>query len=462
MSKKPYSPESSAYINLHLEETIIGMVAKEVSENRQFPLETATLTALAVASHAVGMTYCCAYRDGQRLPVGLYALSEQPPGTAKTSVLNYFMDGIYQALIDINGERSKLIGMIKRSAKDKKGELTEQEENDLENNQPITAPLTDITPEALDATLARQQGWFQAASTEQALVNVLIGGMYSDKPSSNFDIVLKGFNGEWHSSSRIGRAGYTGFPHGGIAVISQEGVIDTILTRSDGTGMCERFLMLTEGNMFGYRSRQKSRRSTTAKLDFSNRLACIVRRLKDNESLALKDLSPLKFSDAAMDMIDEQMDMIERYLKDGEEFSSNMFRGMWSKMDIQIMKVAATLHVLSYAAGKEPAQLIDEDSVAYAILVVKELLRGVVSICENKGFLGVSVEREKLEEYVDKKPRTLRDIRSASRHWACFKGLSKELREEKIHALLKQSLDEGIFIETFQTGTIVKVFRKVG
>lgn len=462
MAKKGFVPESSAYINIHLEDTIIGMVAKEVSVNRQFPLETATLTALAVASHAVGMTYCCAYRDGQRLPIGLYALSEQPPGTAKTSVLNYFMSGIYDALMHINAERIKLLNMIKRSARDKKGEMTEQEEKDVENNQPITAPLTDITPEALDAVLGRQNGWFQAASTEQALVNVLVGGLYSDKPASNFDLVLKGFNGEWHSSSRIGRAGYSGFPHGGIVVISQDGVIDTILSRSDGTGLSERCLMLTEGNMFGYRSRQNSKRNSTAKLDFSNRITSIVKRLVNNESMALNDLRPLKFTDEAMDFIDEQMDQVEYMLKDGGEYSSNMFRGMWSKMDIQIMKVAATIHALSYPAGKEIDQMIDTESVALATCVVKVILMGIVDICENKGFLGKSVEREKLEEYVDKKPRTLRDIRGACRHWSCFKGVSKEDREERIAALLKEALNEGVFIETFQVGTIVKVFKKVG
>ena len=103
-------------------------------------------------------------------------------------------------------------------------EVEPYEEEELERNFIIQPPITDATPEALDKILNGQHGFFIANSTEQGLANSLIGGMYSEK-GNNFDVLLKGFNAEWHSSSRVTRDGFSGKPHGGVLCISQDGLI---------------------------------------------------------------------------------------------------------------------------------------------------------------------------------------------------------------------------------------------
>lgn len=396
-----YRPQSSAMISPLLHGTIIGECAEEAAVNRQFPIETAHMMALATASHAAGMSYCVAYPNGKRLPIGIYALGEQPPGTSKTSVMEYFLDGIYDALKDINESRIKIRKEILSSKEDKKGALTPFEEEELARNFIIQPPITDATPEALDKILTGQHGFFIANSTEQGLANSLIGGMYSEK-GNNFDVLLKGFNAEWHSSSRVTRDGFSGKPHGGVLCISQDGLIETVLSNSHSTGLCERFFLILEGNMFGKRDHSKAGGKELKRVLFCNATKQICMTMKDNQSTDIDELKCLTIDPKAWQMIINQKQDIEKSLSDNEKYDASMFRGMWSKMDIQIMKVAATLHLYS---GKDASKKISKSDIQVAIAVVKELLRGVVSICEQKGFIGKTVEEEEVEEYMSKNGR---------------------------------------------------------
>ena len=449
-----YRPESSATISLFLSDTIIGKCAEEAAVNRQFPLETSTLMALSVASHAVSMAHCVTYPNGDRLPVGLYAIGEQPAGTAKTSVLNYFLDGIYGVMADINKARLEVRKQVLKSEKENKV-LNEFEELELIKNHKIDAPLTDTTPEALDSILGEQFGWFMAASTEQALANSLIGGMYSDK-GSNFDVLLKGFNAEWHSSSRVTRAGFSGKPHGGVLCISQDGVIDTVLGNSSSTGLCERFLIILEGNMFGKRNHDAA--GSCGELyrgQFREATKETCLKLHENESMCIDDLKPISISKLAWKMIISQKQDMEDSLADNEKYSASMFRGMWSKMDIQIMKIAATLHIYS---GFESSKPIGVETIKVAIAITKEMLRGVVSICEEKGFIGKTVEEEEVEEYMSKNGRmgkSENEILKAISKRKAFKQYGKSARNRAKDAL--QSLVNRGTIQIITTGNVVRM-----
>lgn len=447
-----YRPESSAMISTFLSDSIIGQCAEEAAINRQFPIETASLMALSVASHAVSTHYCVEYPNGKRLPVGIYAIGEQPPGTSKTSVMEYFLDGIHEALIKINQGRSEVRKQILKSKDDKKGVLDPYEEAELAKAFHIQAPITDTTPEALDSILNNQGGFFIANSTEQGLANSLIGGMYSDK-GSNFDVLLKGFNAEWHSSSRVTRTGFSGKPHGGVLCISQDGLIETVLGNSDSTGLCERFFVMLEGNMFGHRDFSMAGPEIKRK-EFCDLTRALCMKLADLEFLDIDSLVPLKICKKGWSLIIEQKQDLESSLADNEKYDASMFRGMWSKMDIQIMKVAATLHVYD---GGDSTKQINQDTIKRAIAIVKELLRGVVSICEKKGFIGKSVEEESIEEYMSKNGRmgkSENEILKAVSKRKVFKQYGGNARQRAREAF--ESLVNRGVICMVQTGTTIR------
>lgn len=440
-----YRPKSSAMINIHLDDTLIGKAAIEASQKKQFPLETATLMSIAIASHAASMTYKINYGDDGVLPIGIYALGEQPPGSAKTGTMGFFQDGFHSAIHDINEKRKAKRKQIEKSEKDKKGDLAEAEEETLAANQHLKVPISDATPEALDSYLCTSNGWFSAQSSEKALINTLIGGMYSDKGSSNNqDGLLMGFNGERGSALRVSRSAYTGNRHGGVAVISQFGTIDRVISASDGSGLCERFLMVSEGSMMGYRDSSKYALKTAHKQDYKNMVKSIMLRSMSNNSLDLDDLISLNIAPDAYAALMEQMDMIEPEFRQGGKYCAEILMGMWSKMSFQAMKVAATIHLME---GYDEKKAIDLPTMNKAIIVVKELLNGVAIICEEKGVIGKSAEEESAEDYLRKNAlgqgKTMRSIQAALCQRKQFSqyGLQKrEKVQETIDMLVNKNL----------------------
>jgi hypothetical protein len=444
MSKKAINkPESSAYISAFMKGTVIGDAAREASNNNQFPLETTTLIAIGVASQICSTAYCVSKgTSNSRMPVGLYVLGEQPPGSAKTSTLECLQEGFMNSISEINKKREEVRKQIAKSEKDKKGDLDDYELKELAENQMLRLPMTDPTPEAVDESMTKTNGLFALCSTEQGLIKTMIGGAYSDG-QSNKDIILKGFNGEWHASDRVSRSGFFGKPHGSMIAISQEGVIDMVLKKSDGTGLCERFLMILEGNMFGTRNPEMYGAGTYDKInDFNNIASIITNRIKKT---GIEDLAMIRISKEAYRLVINQMIDIEPSLADGEKYSTSLFRGIWSKMAFQMYKVAATIHVMEgYDENKE----IDKDTMTIAIAVVKSILMGMVSLCEEKGISGKNVEISKLEDYMANNAKgisgkTMRQIKDALVKHDIFKQHGKNARN-KIDDAMNSLLSKGI------------------
>lgn len=443
MSDKPKAPESSAYISEFMKGTVIGDAAIEVSRNNQFPLETTTLIALGVASQVCSTAYCVSKGISKgRMPIGLYVLGEQPPGSAKTSTLECLQEGFMGAISELNKKREEVRKQIAKSEKDKKGDLDEFELKELEANQMLRLPMTDPTPEAVDESMTKTGGLFALCSTEQGLIKTMIGGAYSDG-QSNKDIILKGFNGEWHASDRVSRSGFFGKPHGSMIAISQEGVIDMVLKKSDGTGLSERFLMILEGNMFGVRNPEMYGFGTYESINHFNNVAqSIVGKIGKT---GIDDLRMIQISQDAYRLVIDQMIDIEPSLADGEKYSTSLFRGIWSKMAFQMYKIAATIHIME---GKDETTMIDTNTMTIAIAVVKSILMGMVSLCEEKGISGKNVETSKLEDYMSNNAKgiagkTMRQIKDALVKQDVFKQHGKNARN-KIDDAMNRLLSTGI------------------
>lgn len=438
--KKNYKPESSASISPLLAETCIGQAASQVASNRQFPTETAHLVALCVASQAASAAYCVD-SNGKRMPIGLYCLGEQPPGSAKTSAVEDLQGGIMEAVAEVNKKRKEVLKRIAESERDNKGKLNPQEIEDMEKNHIIKAPMTDVTAESIDKNLTQSRGWFMLASTEKALIGSLIAGNYSDG-KSNKDILLKGFNGEWHASDRVTRNGFYGRPHGSMLAISQEGTIDEVLKSSSGSGLCERFLMILEGNMMGFRDPYKYGGDTGKIRHFNNVTKSLFSDVTDMD---IDNMKSVKVGKKAHKMVIDQMADIEPSLADGEKYATTMFRGIWSKMHTQMFKIAATIHLTE---GKTEKQEIDEETMMISIAVVKEILRGMIQLCEVKGISGKNVELSALEDYMERNAKglsgkTLRQIKDNLGRQEIFKQHGKS-KYQKIESAVATLCSNGV------------------
>jgi hypothetical protein len=63
---------------------LLKRLSIDVAAATFLPVNTVFLMGLAVFSTMASWCYCVVYPNGRRLPIGLYAVAEQPPGTAKT------------------------------------------------------------------------------------------------------------------------------------------------------------------------------------------------------------------------------------------------------------------------------------------------------------------------------------------------------------------------------------------
>lgn len=451
-----FIPKSTAIISPVLSGTLIGDASSELAANRLFPVETTTLMALSVASYAASLGYCVQYEDGDRLPIGIYALAEQPSGAGKSGVLKRLDRGFRDAIAVENERRIKVRKQIMKSSNDKKGDLDEYEEAQLLDNHNITPPVTNTTPEALDHELTKQFGWFCVASTEQGLLNTLVGGKYSEGKSS-FDLMLKGFNAEDHNEMRITRQGFQGLPHGGALCVSQDGSVSTVLENSGSTGLIERFLILIEDTTKGTRKRKEARNPTWENTDAFNAQCnhIATEALNDSKRLNFSSLKPIKISKDGWDVIYQLLDDIEPDLGPGGRYHAHIFSSMWSKMDIQIMKIAATIWLMD---GKSPSKPVDKDTVMMAAAVVSEIFKGVVKVCEMKGVVGRTAEEERVEEFMSKNGRmgkSENEILNSVRKTKTFTLYGNEARAKAKEAL--DSLVKRGILQCITTGQVTKI-----
>lgn len=463
--KELYRPESSAYIHTHIENTLIGRAALEAAIANQFPLETATLMSIAIASHAASIAYKVESGHDKCVAIGLYALAEQSSGTGKSEVLEYYQAGFVQGISQINEQRAKIRKQILQSEKDKKGDLDDYEVEKLAKNQHIRSPFTDTTPEALDHNLISSDGWFAGQSSEQGLVQTLMGNIYASSGgnSSNKDGLLLGFKGESGTTMRITREGYAGMRHGGIAVMSQDGTIDSVVRNSESSGLAERFLMVLEGTTRGHRKGQYFGMKCKVKYEYLNQIKAITLRCLDNESLNFADLKTLRMSKGAKQVILEQFEMIEEEYKPGGKYDSIILAGMASKMHVQIRKIAATIHLME---GFDERTEISKEHTRLATLVVKELINGVIKICEEKGVVGKSSEVEAIEDYMAKNAaglngKTMRDIQNSLSKRKIFKEYGKGARQ-KIEDGVNELVDKNILMRMITGQNKRETFKYIG
>lgn len=433
----------------HKRDDILTRAAVAISNQVQFPVNTAFMHGLGIIATAMTKSFYYEYY-GNESPVNLYVVTSQPPSTGKSGINNFFAGPVRIAFVDYNkaqqSKRSKIESRIKEikaelkdAVKDPEidalmSQLTVQTEK-LEETPIYRYSVSNTTPEALEQIAFTQTGFWNVISDEAGAINVLLGNMYSEGALTNADIVLQSWDGDWLSSSRITRKAGEGYVRGSISVVAQDETISTILQAgARGNGISERFLLLRENNKLGMRDHNQFKPvHSSVKVDY----AMLI-----NE-LVFSDKTVFKFSDDAKRLIKENKIKIEPHLSDGGIYSNNLLRGVVGKMDKQVMKMSCVLHVAEKWKGKVQPLVIEADTVIWAIKMYKELIKLYIDAADSNGFIGEVSELKAIKEQFikflqkDKYCITYSELKDYVKNKSVFKGRAKLASYIKDHLIMR-------------------------
>jgi len=426
---------------------ILKRLCNQVAEETNLPVNSVFLVALAVFASMTCRKYAVQYQNGRTLPICLYVAVEQPSGTGKSWGLGAFQSPFYKIQTALlKAVQSKIKATEKRIEGGESLTDIEQDEHkelaDKRKRLDSGLFVTNSTPEGLETTLTKTKGFFSAVSSEQGLFNSLLGNSYgSDKKANNNDIMLNGFDGGHVNSIRVSRDGYNGNVIGGIACFAQQGSIDNVFQSSNGTGISERFLMLAEYHSLGKRDHTKQANHDRCLVEDYEKACEIVTSVID-EPLDMDNLNNLIISTDAFLSINLYRNKIEPDLIDGGKFSHVSLRGAASKINMQIMKIAANLHLIQ-EGDYQPN--IEDKYVEAAIDIANELLEANLKLCKDKGIMGVKAEFTSILSLFEnvQRPRTERNIiqsKSQKVPFKDFSGSKTKLIKETLVEMVKQRL----------------------
>lgn len=463
--------------DLHL----LKRLATSISAATSIPVHTVFLIGLAAVSSITSRLYRVAYRAGGWLPTGAYLLGEHPPGTAKTRVVNCFTSPIRKALKEVIKGMEERIGKLlkemgeiaeQKAAKRKKkplqisgeiinGDITEEDKgkeeelkSQIEKAKHIIKicedfTTTNTTPEAMDEVLSGSNGFFSCISSEQGLIDSWLGLSYGEGKANNNDTLLNGFDGGFTSTKRVGRAGFRGDAVGCAMLFAQQGSIEKVLKASNGTGLSERFLCISEKHALGTRDFTKYTPIDQAWMDeyramITQLVEGMIERIdKDPQEHNFDTLPALQISVAGWQRIDQFKTEIEPHLADGAKYSHTAIRGAAAKADMQVMKIGAILH-LSRASTQDKPE-IGLDTINSAIGIAGGMLDSLYQLCRDKGIIGVKAEYQSILTWFEKdqKSRTERDIIQAKAQTKPFKDFTGN-KSKLIRATLAEMVSDRV------------------
>ena len=355
---------------------LLKRLSIQTAAETHLPVNTVFLMGLTIFGSMAARKFTTLYANGESLPLGIYAVVEQPSGTGKSRCLGIFQkpfndiqkSALKKVMVDLQRMEKRLLVGENFSQEESFQHIELQKKAERLN---IGLFVTNATPEGLELTLAHTNGFFSAVSSEQGLFNSLLGNSYkAESTNNNNDVLLNGFDGGHINSVRVTRKGYNGNVIGGVACFAQQGSIEVVLKASNGTGLSERFLMLAEPHSLG-------KRDHTLTIAHDHDLikeyaaSCSLIESIVNEPRDANELSSLVISANGFYKINQYRNKIEPDLIDGGRFSHVSLRGAASKINMQIMKIAAILHLMD---NGEFVHEIADCHVIAAIDIANELL----------------------------------------------------------------------------------------
>jgi hypothetical protein len=409
----------------------VGDVAKMCSIHPSSSL----LVGLGIVSSVACRSFGVAYQNEDVLPVGEYIICGGLPGDAKSRMLKAFQRPVFEAQKEAD-----------KAWKQRKEEYENSEvEGRFDEPRPPRIFITDSTVEALESVLAESGGYFSLASAEQAVVNTLTGAAYGGKDKkNNNDLPLKGFNAEYHAGARAAkeRVTYTGTVVGAITCFAQPAAIETILAKSEGSGMAERFLLTQEPTQQGSRDHTRQHYPQEYSQNVYNRIvkdmaAQVLTLAQDFDALQAYRISKDDWSKIYL-----FRNEIEPHIADGGKYSTSTMRGIASKVDMHIMKIAALLaYLYEHPVGEIPSQFIDA-----ALGIMKDMMENTLSLLFKIGVIGFDAEEGVIIDYLGShKGATRRQVRQAMHRVKPF-GESQD-KGEVIRQTIDRLIQKGVVAE---------------
>lgn len=431
------SPSSKQKLDLlrHIDDTqLIKQLSLSIANSIHIPVNTVLLLGLSLFSSVSCRKYVVDYQHYGSLPIGMYTIAEHPSGTGKSRCLKLFQQPFFEINSDISTTHADKLQRLQKRVES--GQASDFEKNELIELEMRRVPqlfTTNATPEGLEKSLPDNNGIFAAVSSEQGLFNSLFGKTYANGVSNN-DVILNAFDGGHISVNRVTRLGYHGNVVGSVVCFAQDGSIDTIIDSSNGTGLSERFQMIAEPSLLGTRKHTVSTQIDQSLLE-QYALACQFAESILIRPISFDDLNHLTISKAGFHKINSYRDTIEPYLADNGKYSYTTLRGAAGKIDMQIMKMAANLHLLD---GGQYIHQIDDKHIDAAIGIANELLENQLKILQDKGIIGLKAEYESILSMFEVKTiRSEREIIQAKRNTKPFKDFNGNIAES-----IRQSLEE--------------------
>lgn len=432
---------------------LLAEMARDIAHVVKFPVNTAYLHALGVAASAMTKSFKYQYR-GKPKPITLYVCTAQPPSSGKSGVNDMLLDPIRDAYIEINKknrkrrreieleikelERSLSKTDIHDSALKSKSDQLDQAYQELDNT-PIWQPtIKDATIEAAESTAKRQTGMINIVSDEAEAINTIFGNTYTKEGAkSNFGLLLSAWDGDIVETVRVGREAFIGRARGSISVLAQDDSVESILRAgATGRGLAERFLLLAEKSLLGYRDHTQFRAPNPDILQrYEEAMYNIV-----NESDVV-----LNVCNESMLFINTYRNMIEEEMRDCGKYEHNLITGFMGKLDKQVLKIASVLHVIDqWQTGGKRSKDLSEDRVMEACALFSQLAKTYINAADSMGYVGEGSEVVVLSETLAKKANkgelvlTIRKLTSDIKNKKPFSGmrnLTRKLTEKMLPKL---------------------------
>jgi hypothetical protein len=397
---------------------LLKRLSQSISKATHIPASSVFLLGLGVFSSVATRSFSVAYQYNSSIPIGLYTVIESPSGVGKSHATRIFQNPFF---------------------KQYKTAMAAQ----LEPSHALFC--SNATPEALENSLIATKGFFSCVSSEQGLFNSLLGLSYGDGKASNNDLILNGFDAGFVNSMRITRQGYNGVAAGGVTLFAQDGSIEKVLNTSNGTGLSERFLMLSEPHNLGKRNHLESHAVDTELLNLYEQACNFATIANPIEFESCKELS---ICTEGWRLINTYRNHIEGDLVDGGRYSHISLRGAAAKCDQQIMKVAANLHILNSSVAVVAGCVISLDCVEAAIKIVHDLIEHQLTMLADKGLAGKNAAHDAILRMFDKaKVLTDRQIIMSRGNVAPFKDATGN-KYQLIRTVLFELVELGILQQT--------------
>lgn len=419
--------------------TLLGKLATSVADAWEFPEFSAFMTLLGAISCSVSTNYTTSYSNGKRLNLGLYVIVEQPPATGKSRMLDALMD-----------EYSKAISVHNRRVAAKNRELIERS-SDAIPMPPSFAYTTEPTSAAMDGAMSRMaDGRFVVASSEQSAF-IMLFPQGKGFASTN-ELLLKGWPGEETAIMRGSRASFSGVACGSVVLVAQEGASRTVLGESNGTGLAERFMFISEPSLLGHRELLGAEPDAGLMLQAKSAISRCVNLYSERvfdrwnsgvfEQMAPEDLAVIQPSPEGYRYLNELKKDVEPRLGILRKQGFPVAVGWLGKVDAHILKIATLLHVFECLGhGSQVAQRIPTRTLEIANDIVMEVFEHFMELLSHSGESGITSEEDAIVDTLTNKPLARRQLLLKLKNRNPYRGMGKDAYAaagRRIDAMLEQ------------------------